>query len=187
MERFNVQNGVPAPLKSVGGTRDSLAKFFGELGYKVGVEVGVERGLFSRVLCESIPNLKLKCVDPYLPYRRHTQKWQDRYYRWACERLRGFDVEIIRKPSMEAVTEIPDKSLDFVYLDQLHDFDFIMVDLICWSEKVRVGGIISGRSYVSPIRHNGVKFAVDSYTESHEITKWYLTDEPDPSFFWVKR
>lgn len=186
MKRFNIQNGHSAPFKCDGCTRVLLAKFLGEVGYKVGAEVGVEKGLYSKTLCKSISGLKLKCIDPYLPYRRHTQDWQDRYYRWACGRLKEFDAEIIRKPSMEAVKEIPNKSLDFVYLDQLHEFDFVMADLICWSAKVRRRGMIAGRSYVPPIRYNGVKPAVDSYTESHKITKWYLTDEPDPSFFWVK-
>ena len=92
---------------------------------------------------------------------------------------------------MEAVREIPDKSLDFVYIDAMHEFDPFTLDLICWSDKVRPGGIVAGHDYSPESWCNGVMLAVKTYTRAHNIDKWYITSEESndhlaPSFFWVK-
>ena len=42
--------------------RTDLAAFFVELGFKVGAEIGVHRGDFTKVLCEV--GLKMYAIDP---------------------------------------------------------------------------------------------------------------------------
>ena len=88
---------------------------------------------------------------------------------------------------MDALGDFKDRSLDFVYIDGLHDFDNVMMDLIGWNRKVRSGGIISGHDYI-PLHAGGIIPAVRAFTEGHCITEWYITQEytPAPSFFWVK-
>ena len=72
--------------------RDKLAEYFKELGFTKGVEVGVERGYFSEILCKANPDLKLFCVDAwqvYDGYRDHTrQEKLERYYNETIERLK---------------------------------------------------------------------------------------------------
>lgn len=186
VEKFKINNGDSLPFKSEGGTRDMLAQFMGELGFKTGAEIGVLRGAYSRILCESIPGLKLKCIDPWLAFRRNTQVRQEERLIRTRRRLRHFNAEIIRKPSLEAVKDIPDGSLDFVYIDEMHEFDPVMLDLIHWTQKVRVGGIVAGHDYSPDTHYIQVIPAVNAYTKAHGIMKWYVTDEEDPSFFWVK-
>lgn len=186
VEKFNVDMSAGPPFKSKGGTRGTLAAFMGELGYKSGAEIGVLRGGYSRDLCNSMSGLKLKCVDPWMSFRRNTQAFMDGCYVRTCRRLRGFNAEVIRKPSMAAVKDVLDASLDFVYIDAMHEFDPVMLDLIFWVPKVRKGGIVSGHDYSEPKWWNGVQAAVNTYTDAHGIKNWYITDETDPSFFWVK-
>ena len=88
--------------------------------------------------------------------------------------------------SMEAVSKIPDASLDFVYIDGRHEFDFIMMDLIAWAPKVRAGGIVSGHDYYQFYR-GGVVHAVNAYVLGHNIKEWFVTREKECSFFWVKQ
>ena len=88
--------------------------------------------------------------------------------------------------SEEAAPKIPDASLDFVYIDGDHSFDFVMLDLILWARKVRPGGMISGHDYYR-FRNGGVVPAVDVFSRQHGIQHWFLTDERTPSFFWLKR
>lgn len=107
--------------------------------------------------------------------------------RKAMRKTEGFNVEFIRKGSLEAVKDIPNGSLDFVYIDQLHEFDPVMMDLIQWTPKVRAGGIISGHDYSNAFYQFGVIHAVMAYTYAHNIYHWYVTDiDQHPSFFWVK-
>jgi len=191
IEKFNM-NGNGVPFCSKDKTRITLAELFGELGFKVGVELGVWQGWYSATLFNSVPGLHLLCIDPWHSFRRHAQRKMEMCYERTCKRLRHKDVEIIRKPSLEAIRDVPDKSLDFVYIDEMHEFDPVMADLILWNEKIRSGGIMSGHDYSPPTWYNGVMLAVDTYTKAHDINPWFITSEPSsdheaPSFFWVKK
>jgi hypothetical protein len=112
-----------------------------ELSAKTGAEIGVWRGAFSMRLCMDVPGLHLKCIDPWLGFRRNSQAKMDHYFDLTQHRLRPHKVEIIRKTSVEAVQDVPDKSLDFVYIDAMHEFDHVMIDLIMWAGKVREGAL----------------------------------------------
>ncbi len=184
--RFRIRNGDTLPFKSYKVTREMLGHVMNEFGFKTGAEIGVFRGGYSRFLCGAIPGLKLKCIDPWTAFGGQSAGTMERYYQWACRRLRHFDVEIIRKPSLEAVKDVPDESLDFVYIDELHEFDWVILDLIYWSKKVRPWGIVAGHDYSNNYCRYGVIPAVDAYTRAHNIMRWYITNERDPSFFWVK-
>ena len=170
--------------------RTNLAKLFAELGFTCGAEVGVEKGSNSIVLCHNIPNLKLFCIDPWRLYRGggHLQAnhIQRRYLTNLKQTLSSYNVTFIEKLSLDAVRDIPENSLDFVYIDANHRFDYIMQDLIEWSRRVKPGGIISGHDYCSATP--GVITAVDAYIEAHNIPNFFVI-MPDswPSYFWVKQ
>jgi len=188
--RFNPHNDQPMPFRIKSFTRKSLAELFGELGFTVGAEVGVAEGIYSLVLCQSIPNLDLYCVDLWDTYYRDTTKLKDRKMqnealRLAHEKLDPFGAKFIKAPSMKAVEKFEDNSLDFVYIDGDHSFDFIMQDLIEWSKKVKRGGIVSGHDAYR-FRGAGVVDAVSVYTHCHQIHDWFVCDEREVSFFWEK-
>jgi hypothetical protein len=150
--------------------RNELAKYFASLGFKIGAEVGVCDGRYSEMLCKSIPNLKLLCVDAWRAYPDNsqdgTQEQLDRCLRITVDRLKAYDVQIIKKWSLDAVREVRDESLDFVYIDCNHKFDYVMEDIIAWGRKVKRGGIISGHDYWN-IKDFGVVSAVDTYVKVH--------------------
>lgn len=188
-EKFHIHGRDTAPFSPwlEGANRNHLAELFGELGYMTGAEVGVRTGGYSKVLLDNNPNVKLFCIDPWKAYQRVTQEAQDGYLKKCVDKLSvyGERVSIMRMTSMEAFLQIPDDSLDFVYLDGCHEFDHIMMDLIMWSRKVRYGGIVSGHDYYN-FYQSGVISAVNTYTYSHGISQWYVTRELEPSFFWVR-
>ena len=167
--------------------RDRLARLFGEWGFTEGAEIGVRAGKFSEVLCKA--GLSLKCVDPWgtAGYRAGLlgEDRQEAYYNECVERLAPYDAEIIRRTSMDAVNGVEDESLDFVYIDGSHEFDDVMMDIIMWSKKVRQGGVVAGHDYYK-FKRAGVIEAAEVYTKMHKIYEWYITDEKEPSFFWVK-
>ncbi|HRQ68058.1 MAG TPA: class I SAM-dependent methyltransferase [Candidatus Syntrophosphaera sp.] len=178
-------------------TRVDMASLFKDLGYGIGAEVGVRYGYYSRVLCDKIPSLKLYCIDPWgesYSDERVRFKMDKGYFR-ARRNLAGYDVEFIKKKSMEALPDIKDESLDFVYIDAAHDFDNVMMDIIGWSKKVRTGGIVSGHDYsIHPRQNFGVIDATQAYTKAHRINEWYIThigangiEGETPSWFWVKK
>lgn len=179
-------------MKDLSFDRAGLAKHFAELGFKTGAEIGVERGVFAKTLLDANPGLKLFCVDAwkiYKGYRDHThQDKLERYYNETVERLKDYDVEILRGWSLEMADKIPDESLSFVYIDSNHDFRHLIDDVDTWSKKVKKGGIVAGHDY-NKYRSScecQVKPAIDSWGYAYGI-KINVTNEPDfPSWWYVK-
>jgi len=188
-KKFHVHKGDYLPyspwLYTEPIIRDHIPELFAEFQYKVGAEVGVRSGEFSETICKKVPEVKLYCIDPWSPYGKVSQNRQDRYFRWARHRLAPYNVEFIKKTSVEAALQIPDDSLDFVYIDGLHDFDNVMMDLLTWDKKVKKGGIVSGHDYFN-MYMCGVIHAVNAYTQAHGINMWYITRDTIPSWLWVK-
>jgi predicted O-methyltransferase YrrM len=169
------------------GTRTELAALFGELGFTKGVEVGTCKGEFAKVLCEQNPALHLTCVDPWLDQGGPAnQDRQDRRYALAQQALSGLNAEFIRLRSLEAVGTFGDGSLDFVYIDGNHAFDFAIRDIIEWTPKVRTEGIVAVHDYHCEVGAD-VIMAVNAYTHCHDIRPWYVTREHHPTAFWVRR
>lgn len=163
-----------------------MASMFGELGFERGAEIGVRRGEFSEVLCTHIKSLKkLYSVDPwdlvYQDPRSHAEgkRRQELYYQEAQKRLGKYPIcELIKKTSLEAVREIPFESLDFVYIDGSHTFDYVMTDIIEWAKRVRPGGIVSGDDY-KPHKHGDVITPVNTYVQAHHIETLNIIEPPE--------
>jgi len=166
-------------------TREDLYDLFEELGFSYGAEIGVNRASNALQMFKRISDLKLICVDPW---RRN-----ERAFAKAKRRLDWYSVIWKRMTSMEGVKDVKDESLDFVYIDGLHDFDNVVMDLIHWVPKVRTGGIVSGHDYYNSEECH-VPRAVDAYILAHGISNLHLTRDNlvltefpySPSFFWVK-
>jgi predicted O-methyltransferase YrrM len=167
-------------------TRVELASLFAAVGFTSGVEVGTYRGSFANLLCRVNRKLHLTCVDPWMPYDGRTQEREEYYYDMAMRRLSKRNVTIVRKTSLEAVRDVADQSLDFVFIDGNHAFDYAMMDIILWTPKVREEGIVAVHDYDA---RNGVDVmsAVNAYVHAHKIYPWYITTELMPTAYWVQR
>jgi len=188
-ETFRVKKHDTLPFTGfLKSTRKDIALICNELGLTLGAEIGVESGLHAKTLFNHISGLKLICIDPWKAYGRRSQEVIDERYNNCVERLKEYDVKYMKMTSMEAVKTIPDRSLDFVYLDGMHDFDNVILDLIHWTKKVRNGGIIAGHDYLETFWKLGVVPAVKAYTHAHNINNWYITtNDRIQSYFWVQR
>jgi len=180
LDKWYEQAQQISPVRIRTLTRKRLVQYFGEYGLTKGAEIGVDRGRFSEYMFKVIPDLHLLCVDPWYWKLRGESRYQS-----TQRRLAPHNATVIRETSFEAVMDIPDESLDFVYIDGDHTFDFVMTDIIWWSKKVRYGGVVSGHDYYR-FRRGGIVPAVDTYTREHGINKWFLTDERTPTWFWIR-
>lgn len=185
--------------------RDSLPEFFKELGYKVGAEVGTYRGEFTEKLCKA--GLKVYAIDPWMGYEgagrsEKRQDKQDFNYEEAKKVLAPYSDNciLVRETSREALKNFKDGSLDFVYLDGDHRFQYIAEDLVEWSKKVRSGGVVSGHDYFNtdPWATNvqcQVGAIVDAFVKSFGIENFYIfkplieksKGDSTPSWFWIKK
>lgn len=184
----------PMPIEVPTFHRDDLAKLFAELGFNRGAEIGVAEGNYSEVLVKANPNLELLCVDPWHAYSGNPQnksKEKNEYaYNEAKRKLEGSNARLIMKSSIDAARDVDDGSLDFVYVDGNHSFDFVLLDLILWGRKVGSGGLITGDDYyyLDPKRWGaGPVEAVQAYTSAHKINPWFICNaDRSTDYFWVK-
>lgn len=205
-KKFGPHKGNPHQLE--GFIRDDMYRLFAQLGFTRGVEIGIEKGKNAQTMFEIIPNLKLYGVDPYqqhpqasYAYHATIRHWNPQYLR-SCKRqclkrMKDRNFTLLEGFSEDVVQKIEDNSLDFVYIDADHSYDFVMQDIILWGRKIRKGGVVSGHDYYddknTSARRAKVTQAVNDYTGVHNI-EFYITSEVHqdhkgdiyPSWFWVK-
>ena len=137
----------------------------------IGVEVGVLEGWHALDMMENLPVKKLFLVDPWKAYGeysesvgnpRKSQNALDERMKVAQKVLKkyGDKVVFIRKFSDEASKLIENESLDFVYIDGNHQYEFAKKDVESWYPKVKKGGTIGGDDYTSSPETETERFGV---------------------------
>lgn len=131
-----------------------------KLDAKLGAEIGVQVGQNAIPLLTKIPQLNLLLVDNYDNSLEIHRRKQSAIKDIAFSRFEKLQDRItwILKPSVEAAKEVEDNSLDFVYIDAMHDYDNVKNDIKAWVPKVRIGGLITGHDFTP--RYKGLKKAV---------------------------
>lgn len=121
---------------------------------KKGVEIGVFKGGWSKHLLENW-NGTLYMIDPWRPlgeeyddasnHAMHT----DAYER-AMESIRGLEDRgfMLRGLGEQIVDIFEDDSLDFVYIDGNHAYDYVKQDMELWWPKLKKGGLFAGHDYL---------------------------------------
>jgi len=188
---------------------------------KRGVEIGVFKGQFSRQLLENWDGT-LYMVDPWRPlgdeyidasnHKNHMDAYQE-----TMDNIRGFeDRAFMFRGLGELVVDVfEDNSLDFVYIDGNHAYDWVKQDIQLWWPKLKKNGLLMGHDYILMDWYNdpnfldngkdkelwmkgpessdeyvyagifGVNPAVDEWAEEMNKT-FLLTNEWTSSFIMVK-
>ena len=185
-----------SPIFIPGTSRVDLARLFARMGYTRGIEIGTGGGVYSEVLCQTIPGLRLVCVDLWRPYDGYLDftsvEHLEQDYAQAKARLAPYCVELWRKDSMDASTIFPNGGFDFIYIDANHQHPWVDNDIRWWERKVRPGGIVSGHDYAT--NHRDVCEAVQEFTRAHGIRPYFAVGRPAeidhadtiPSWFYFK-
>jgi len=167
------------------GGRVALARTMRDMGLVKAAEIGCRYGASAKLWREHIPDLDITCIDPYRAYHRVSQARQDLIYAGAQGNASQYGFKILRKPSLEAVDDFADGSLDWVHIDGDHSFDAAVQDVIRWAPKVREGGLVLVHDYCA-FGMSGVIPAIDAYTHCHWIDPWYVTRDMEPTAFWQR-
>lgn len=115
-----------------------------------GAEIGTFNGTFAGDILERTNVSKLFCVDPYKAYDDFhdsiNQMDLDAIFAQAQRFLARFPnrVGFIREFSVDAAKDVPDGSLDFVYIDGNHQCKFVLQDMNAWWPKLKPGGFLMG-------------------------------------------
>lgn len=192
--------------------REDFPFLFNRLGLTgMGVEIGVQRGDFSKHLLQYWTGKKLYMVDSW----RHLKGYLDmangdhniQLDNMAKAFMSVYEADsratMIREYSVEAANLFADHSLDFVFLDGDHSYVAVKADIEAWSPKIRPEGILCGHDYTTdkfdpngpygimfPPQPNstnsvaefGVKKAVDEWEKESGIKVYIaLPDDGNPT------
>jgi len=143
-----------------------IIKELNERNYKVGVEVGTFQGEYARHILNNW-NGVLYLVDIWrnLDWNEYTdtsnRSVEDNIWLDAMNAIRGYEDRalMMRMESKQASKLFTDDSLDFVYIDANHKYEFVKEDIELWWPKVKSGGMLSGHDYMHEIDWNSPPFA----------------------------
>lgn len=148
----------------------------------IGAEIGCCRGGTTKFLLESFPNLKLYGIDPYDIYidwngNEFGQEEHMHYMLFNIDQYKN-RFEFIRKSSDDAVGDIPDNYLDFIFIDGLHTYEQVLIDCRNYYSKIKSGGIFSGHDFevIPGVQKAVIEFAKESGIEDIKFTNndvWY--------------
>jgi hypothetical protein len=150
--------------------------------FKICAEVGIGYGFHAKEILENTNIEKLFLIDPMCYYpndafandvvkyggfellvnniKKHLNEYNDRYI-W------------FRQPSITITNEqIPDESLDAIFIDADHSYEAVTKDLDFWWKKLRIGGWLLGDDYNSC--HPGTTKAVDEFSIKKNIKLEFL-------------
>ena len=197
--------------------REELPQYFPKNG--VGAEIGVAQGAYSTVLLEKAQPKELHLIDPWshdepvsslLQSRElladiekgrargeafsapHPNATGDQKYSAMVERF-GSDprVRLHRQYSYKAVVDFADESLDFVYIDGNHQYEFVLRDLQDFALKLKPGGLLFGHDFFEDgfafKEHYGVVDAVNVFLKRSDFYLIVLTWEPFSTFCLARR
>ena len=143
-----------------------------------GVEIGVFKGDFSKNILTNW-NGTLYMVDVWRPlggeYEDSSNHSEHKdAYQQTMDNIRGFeDRGIMIRGTSKVTSEIfEDESLDFIFIDANHAYDFVVEDINLWFPKLKKGGIFSGHDYINMDWYNDPNFAPngkDKYIYSYNL------------------
>jgi hypothetical protein len=176
--------------------RHYMPDLLDELGlHGIYVEIGVDRGTYSQLFVNKGVYSKYYLIDPWLhAHVENPDCWNqhdlDISYETVKKRFeKDSRVVLIRDLSVCASKKFVDNSLDFVYIDALHDFNSVYEDMSVWFPKVKIGGMFAGHDYVAT-GNRGVIEAVDRFTKENNISNFDVTakdSDPFYTWYWVKQ
>ena len=131
------------------------------------MEIGVWKGEFAAHMlahCESLREYSL--VDPWRNLAAWNKPWNvddQQFEQVLQDALKATDFaqhkrKLLRGRTLEVIDSVPDRSLDFVYIDGDHTLRGITTDLISVYGKVKQGGYVGGDDFVPSIWKHGTRF-----------------------------
>ena len=178
-------------------TRAELPALLDGWGLQSGVELGVERGIFSATMlrgwhsCVSYTQVDLWSAQALEgshytdSQRNHNLKYEtmlrQRIGRQNCtasfaeaheawpKQTCGVALRKCRNYTTDCAADFDDASVDFVYVDALHDRVGVLRDLQTWWPKLRTGGVMAGHDYMTKIDLDSMHGAKAMWPQQHNI------------------
>lgn len=150
----------------------------------VGIEIGSDVGETASFLLETRKDLFLYCVDPYEAYidwNGNNLNDRDNVLSQFLSKMQPYEqrYKLFKMRSDDAIAQFMDQSVDFVFIDGLHEYEQTLRDCENYWPMVKKGGLLCGHDYKTiPGVNNAVnKFAsdigVNVMEADNDVWFWY--------------
>ncbi len=145
-------------------------------------EVGSWKGDFSQKILEATQPQQLTLIDPYKFFGEYENAWyggqaggqqkMDDIFnavntRFAPEMEQG-RLRILRMNSDQGINELENASMDWIYVDGNHTYEFVKTDLELSWNKIKTNGYLTGDDYgIVGWWEDGVTKAVNEFIGKH--------------------
>lgn len=153
-----------------------------ENGFKNCAEVGIGYGFHAKEILDNTKVEKLYLIDPMQYYPNDMFATDVIKYGGFEKLVKNIETHLkihrdryifLRQPSISVTTEqIPDGSLDAVFIDADHSYEAVTNDLNFWWKKLRKGGWLLGDDYKSCCP--GTTKAVDEFAANNNLKLEFL-------------
>jgi len=175
------------PEKNV--SADGLLEYVRKLGDNlVGCELGVCWAWTLRYFLDKSPEItKVYAVDAYQPYQDWwgpvTRIMVDAWKQHALALLKPHQdrVKFLEMDSISAADHIPDRSLDYIFIDGDHSYAAVSRDLRAYWPKMKQGAIFAGHDWNLP----DVSRAVTDFRKEFDINT-EIQHTSKNVWFWYK-
>jgi predicted O-methyltransferase YrrM len=155
----------------------------------VGIEIGSFAGASAEIFLKSNAFKTLYCIDPWEknfdPNDMSTSNGLETAERKFDEKFKDNKIIVkVKMKSVDALNMFENDSIDFIYIDGNHQYDFVKQDIENYFSKIKPGGIIAGHDYDvhQRIPHiKGVKIAVDEFFKQPPLNVY-----SDNSWVYIK-
>lgn len=187
-------------------SRNNFGDFLNSLGLTgLGVEVGVYKGEFAKIILAKWRGMNLYLVDVWRPLPDYKDASNHSTYLSAMQIFTeayknlyefGERAVMIRDNSLSASRLFEKESLDFVYIDANHEYEVVRADLAIWWTKVKKGGIFSGHDFVDGelsipngtyLGNFGVKRAVTEFAQEKNLHVHSTTEDAPFETWWIEK
>ena len=146
---------------------DLWARFLHAQRTRVMAEVGVWKGDFAASVLRAASHVEIYyMIDPWAylpdwnkPFNVSSEAFEEIYLEMKTKtEFAAHKRRILRGRTKEVVSLIPDRTLDFAYIDGDHTLRGITIDLIKMWPKIRIGGFIGGDDFTGTPWQHDVRF-----------------------------
>lgn len=145
-------------------------------------EIGVRRGETAQYLLDTMPDIHMYVIDPYLPYDdglnlKFTAEDQAAFKKEMFSRLSPFEgrYRFLEEKSVVAANRFNPNFFDLVFIDGEHTYAAVKEDIAAWYPLVNYGGILSGHDYSMA----EIKKAVVEFGEFYCKPVWHSDPNSD--------
>lgn len=157
------------------------------------VEVGVGYGDFTRMLLEELLPDRFIAIDSFEiasgdePWGRTTLadkniSHQQHYRELFIDHINSGRMELRKGLSWDMLAELPDESIDYIYVDADHSYDAVVKDIQALTPKMKKNGIIQFNDYTRfdqyALMPYGVPNAVHEFMIANDYEMLWLCLHP---------